>query len=98
MTTALAPPRTTAKLRSRQALRDAMLFNRVNVRELAAMCGKPSYQYTISHLHAGTRDTCSVHLARRIEESLRLFPGAMFELRVTGSNVDSQITRGHRAA
>jgi hypothetical protein len=98
VTTALAPPRTTARLRSQQALKDAMHFNRMNVPELAAACGRDSYRHTISHLHAGTRSTCSPHLARRIEESLRLYPGALFELRVSSGNVDATAppTRGRR--
>lgn len=77
-----------------------MEFNRINIRELSLACGKPTYRSTIGHLHSGARTTCSAHLGRRIEESLRLYPGALFELRVSTGNVDTVITpqRGRRAA
>lgn len=67
------------RLRSSRDLRDAMFFARVNVRELAEMCGSVRHRSSISHLHSGTRNTCSVVLGRRIEERLRLHPGALFE-------------------
>lgn len=97
-----APPRLEVRLRSRQALRDAMAFNRLTVRELSAACGKPSYRSTIGHLMSGARTTCSPHLARRIEESLRLYPGALFALRMTSDQSESAdpkaLTRGRRKA
>lgn len=95
------PPRLEAKLRSQKALRDAMTFNRMNVRELAQACGRLSYRSTIGHLHSGARTTCSPHLARRIEEALRLYPSALFELRVSGvipDNAPPTAPRGRRAA
>lgn len=64
-----------------------MHFARVNVPELAELCGSPRHRSTIAHLHAGTRNTCTVHLARRIEEVLRLHPGALFAPVVTTGNV-----------
>lgn len=77
-----------------------MVFNRLKIRELADACGRPSYRSTIGHLHSGTRDTCSAHLGRRIEEALRLHPGALFELRVSTGNVaaPTPTQRGRRAA
>lgn len=77
-TTASAAPMR-VKLRSTRDLRDAMFFARVNVRELSEMCGSLRHRSTIGHLHSGTRNTCSVALGRRIEERLRLHPGALFE-------------------
>lgn len=64
-----------------------MDYNRLTVRELSTACGKPSYRSTLGHLHSGARTTCRPHLARRIEESLRLYPGALFELRICSSEV-----------
>lgn len=75
-TRSLAPMR--AKLRERRDLTQAMYFHRLNVRELAELCGSRRHQSTISHLHSGARDTCDVYLARRIEEVLRLAPGSLF--------------------
>jgi hypothetical protein len=75
-----------------------MHFRRMTVLELAVACGNPKHRHTISHLHAGTRNTCSVHLARRIQEALNIPQSALFDLYVPGFNVDSQTTRGHRAA
>ncbi len=98
--TTTAPPRLEVRLRSKQALRDAMTFNRMNLRQLADACGRPSYRSTIGHLHSGARNTCSAHLGRRIEESLRLYPGALFDLRVSDVSADIGHTapRGKRAA
>jgi hypothetical protein len=79
-------PKLEVRLRSRQALKDAMAFNRMTIRELSDACGNPRYRSTIGHLHSGARTTCSPHLARRIEECLRLYPNALFELRVTSDN------------
>lgn len=86
----LAPMR--AKLRSRRDLRDAMHFARVNVRQLAELCGtdyrgRARHLSTLSHLHSGVRDTCDVYLARRVEEVLRLHPGALFMPVVTSDQV-----------
>jgi hypothetical protein len=78
--TAAALPRLEVRLRSSQALRDAMQFARLNVRELAEACGKPSYRSTIGHLHSGARTRCSPHLAARIEYVLRLPAHSLFEL------------------
>lgn len=98
--TAPAPPRLEVKLRSKQALRDAMTFNRMNLRQLADACGRPSYRSTLGHLHSGARTTCSAHLGRRIEEALRLYPGALFDLKVSAVSADIRqtATRGNRAA
>lgn len=102
MRTQHAPPRLEVRLRSRQALRDAMAFNRLTVRELSQACGKISYRSTIGHLTSGARSTCSPHLARRIEECLRLYPGALFELRMTsdqtGTADPKALLRGRRNA
>lgn len=86
-TTSTQQPKLEVKLRSRQALKDAMTFNRVTIRDLSLACGNMRYRSTIGHLHSGARTTCSPHLARRIEESLRLYPNALFELRVTTDNL-----------
>lgn len=80
-----------------------MAFNRMNVRQLAQACGRESYRSAVGHLHSGHRASCSPHLARRIEEALRLFPGALFELRMSGVRSDvkpapTAPTRGRRAA
>ncbi len=93
-------PRLEVRLRSRQALRDAMNFNRINIRELSLACGRETYRSTIGHLHSGARTTCSAHLGRRIEEALRLYPGALFDLRVSDVSADIGHTapRGKRAA
>lgn len=100
MTTPPQQARLEVRLRSRQALKDAMNYNRLNIRELSLACGKPTYRSTIGHLHSGARNTCSAHLARRIEEALRLYPGALFELRVCSDNSAPTPTpaRGRRAA
>jgi hypothetical protein len=74
------------RLRNTRHLRDAMHFARVNVRELAEMCGSIRHRSTIGHLHSGTRSTCSVALGRRIEERLRLYPGSLFDPVVTTVN------------
>lgn len=66
-----------------------MTYNRVNIRELSDACGSQRHRSTIGHLHSGARTTCSAHLARRIEESLRLYPGALFELRVSTDQADN---------
>ena len=77
-----------------------MDFNRINIRQLADACGRSSYRSTIGHLHSGARNTCSAHLGRRIEEALRLYPGALFELRVSDviADIRQTATRGNRAA
>lgn len=72
-------PAMRVRLKNTRDLRDAMFFARVNVRELSEMCGSLRHRSTIGHLHSGTRTTCSVALGRRIEERLRLHPGALFE-------------------
>lgn len=51
---------------------------RLSTRELSELCGSIRHQSTIAHLRSGQRDTCSVHLARRIEEILRQHAGALF--------------------
>lgn len=80
-----------------------MAFNRLTIRELSQACGKPSYRSTIGHLASGSRSTCSPHVARRIEESLRLYPGALFELRMTTDQSAATqslqaLSRGRRTA
>lgn len=98
-TQGITASRTRARLRNRRDFLDAMTFNRLNVRELAELCGRSTHQHTISHLRSGTRNTCSVHLARRIEEVLRERPGALFELSVSSDSlVTATPTRGRRAA
>lgn len=90
---------TRAKLRNQQDLIDAMSFFGISVPELAEVCGKRQYAHTISHLRYGTRDTCSIHLGRRIEKALRVHPGALFVPSVsTSSLVATTPTRGRRAA
>jgi hypothetical protein len=87
-----APPRLEARLVSAQALRGAMQYRRLTIRELAVACGRPSYRSTLGNLHSGARTTCSPHLARRIEEALCVAPGLMFELRVCRSHIESATT------
>lgn len=82
------PPKLEVKLRSRQALIDALAFNRMNVRELSLACGNMRHRSTIGHLRSGARSTCSPALAQRIELVLRLPPHSLFDLRMTTSNVD----------
>jgi len=92
-------PRLIYRLHSSQALRQQMTYRRMTVRELSAACGRPSYKSTIGNLRAGTRNTCSAHLAARIEESLCVSPGLLFEPVMTNVRVDSRPTyRGARAA
>lgn len=96
--TAPAPPRLEVRLRSTQALRDAMQFARLNVRELSAACGNPRYRSTIGHLRSGHRPTCSPHLAARIEHVLRLPPYALFELRMPSTHhIDTGQPRARKA-
>lgn len=66
------------RLRDLEDLRQAMYFQDLNVRELAELCGSLRHRSTIGHLHSGTRDTCSVILAKRIEKVLRVHPGSLF--------------------
>jgi hypothetical protein len=97
--TAAALPQLEVRLRSSQALRDAMQFARLNVRELAVACGKPSYRSTIGHLHSGARNRCSPHLAARIEHVLRLPAHSLFELSISSTHhVDSGRQTIRRAA
>lgn len=79
-----AVARTRARLIGQMALRDAMFYARMNVRELAIACGKEEYRHTISHLYSGTRNTCSAHIATRIEMALRVTPRSLFVPFVTG--------------
>lgn len=70
-----------------------MHFARLNVRQLAELCGtdyrgRARHLSTISHLHSGVRDTCDVYLARRVEEALRVHPGALFMPVVTSDRFD----------
>lgn len=67
-----------AKLRDVRDLQEAMRFARLNVRELAELCGDERHRSTIGHLHAGTRNTCSIVLAGRIERQLRVHAGSLF--------------------
>jgi hypothetical protein len=93
--TAPALPRLEVRLRSVQALRDAMKFGGLNVRELSEACGSPRHRSTIGHLHSGARDHCSPALAGRIEQVLRLPRHSLFDLRVTTSHMgtDTKIAR-----
>lgn len=99
-----APARTRARLVGQMALQDAMLYARMNVRELAIACGKEEYKHTISHLRSGTRNTCSAHLATRIELALRVTPRSLFTpfvTRVQSVPTDpkvAQTSRGRRKA
>jgi hypothetical protein len=61
--TAPALPRLEVRLRNPQALRDAMQFSRMNVRELSLACGSVRHRSTIGHLHSGRRNSCSPALA-----------------------------------
>lgn len=97
-TTRHAPPRLELRLRSRQILRDAMSYRRMTVRELSLACGRESYRSTLGHLHSGARSTCGPHLARRIEESLNMPPGSMFEPAICSSNSEPVTPRGRKAA
>jgi hypothetical protein len=96
------PLKLEARLRSREVLREAMDFNDMTVRELAMCCGRPSYRSTIGHLLTGARLSTSPQLAKRIEKCLRLDPGELFELKVTGDQPGptdpKALTRGKRAA
>lgn len=83
-----APPGLIARLKSERALHEAMRYAHYNVRTLAAACGNPRHRSTIGHLHAGTRSTCSVHLAGRIEEACHTFPGALFVLESRSGSSD----------
>lgn len=81
-----------------------MKFNRMTIRELSLASGDMRHRSTIGHLSSGARASCGPALARRIEESLRLYPGALFDLRVCTVDVDRAATttvpthRGRRAA
>lgn len=91
--------RTLAVLKDVQALHDAMHFSRLNIRELSEACGNMRYRSTIGHLHSGSRTTCSVALAGRIERVLRLPAHNLFALRVVSThNTDTGQTRGRKAA
>lgn len=76
-----------ARLRDRRDLNDALRFYRLSTRELSELCGSLRHMSTISHLRSGQRNTCSVHLARRIEEILRQHAGALFTPLVTSDKV-----------
>lgn len=96
-------PRTRMKLVGQYALQDAMEYAGMNIRDLAIACGKETYRYTISHLYYGTRDTCSAHLATRIERVLRINPRrSLFVPVVTRSQPvitdPKALTRGRRKA
>lgn len=79
-----------------------MSFNRMKIADLAVACGSPRHKSSIGHLHSGARNNCSVHLARKIEEALRLYPNALFELRMTdvkpGTTQQRSISRGSKGA
>lgn len=79
-------PRLEVRLRSPQALRDAMMFARLNVRELSAACGSPRHRSSIGHLVSGHRNRCSPHLAGRIEHVLRLPAYSLFELTIPSTH------------
>lgn len=90
-------PRLVYRLVSAQALRSQMTYRRFTVRELSVACGRESYKSTIGNLRSGARNTCSAHLAARIEEAL-VAPGLLFTPVLTKSNVEVAPTRGRRAA
>lgn len=74
-----------------------MTYNRLTVRELSVACGSLRYRSTIGHLRSGVRTSCSAELARRIEENLRLFPNALFDLRICSDTpTDYKHPRGTR--
>lgn len=105
MTTQHAPPRLEVRLRNPQALRDAMRFNGMNIRELSEACGGPRHRSTIGALHSlgpAHRPGCSPALAARIERVLRMPPHSLFELRMSTVTDDTPTrippTRGRRAA
>lgn len=87
------PARLEARLRSPQALHDAMEFAGMTIRELAAACGNPRHRSSIGHLSSGSRNRCSVHLAGRIERVLRLPRYSLFDLRVTTTH---NVVDGHK--
>lgn len=92
----LAPQRTIPTLRSPRALRDAMDYRRYTVRTLSVACGSIKHKSVIGNLRSGYRNTCDVTLARRIEEALGLYAGALFDLSTTNTNIVS--TPRRRAA
>jgi hypothetical protein len=97
--TAPALPRLEVRLRNPQALRDAMQFSRMNVRELSVACGSVRHRSTIGHLHSGRRNSCSPALAARIEFVLRLPAHSLFDLRMTTTHhVDTVQKIGRKAA
>ena len=68
-----------ARLRDARDLQDAMRFSgKLTIRELSELCGNLRYRSTIAHLHAGTRNTCAISLAEKIERALRVHPHALF--------------------
>jgi hypothetical protein len=92
-------PRVRARLRSPEALQDAMRFSRLNIRELSEACGNMRYRSTIGHLHSGARTECSPSLAGRIERVLRLPQHSLFDLRVVSThNMDTGQMKGRNAA
>lgn len=97
--TAPETPRLEVRLRSPQALADAMQFARLNVRELSQACGNMRYRSTIGHLRSGHRHSCSPHLAGRIEHVLRLPPYSLFDLRMpTTHNMDTGQKKARKIA
>ncbi len=76
-----------AKLRSRRDLNDSIRFYRMSTRELSELCGSLRHRSTIAHLRSGQRTTCTVHLARRIEDVLRQHAGALFTPIVTSDKL-----------
>lgn len=97
--TAPAKPRMLATLRSPEMLQDAMQFARLNIRELSVACGKTSYRSMIGHLHSGHSARCSVHLAGRIENVLRVPPRSLFYLTSTStSDIDTSRTTSRKVA
>ena len=67
-----------ARLRDVRDLQDAMRFAGLTCRDMAELCGNIKHRSTVGHLHAGTRNTCTIALAKRIEKILRVHPGALF--------------------
>ena len=67
-----------ARLRDVDDFQAAMRFHDLTCRELAVLCGDARHRSTVGHLHAGTRNTCTIALAKRIEKILRVAPGSLF--------------------
>lgn len=90
-------PRFTVHLKDPQALRDAMEFSDLDIRELSERCGSMRHRSTIGHLHSGARSTCSPHLAASIEKVLRLPRHSLFMADISNAHMGTT-ANGRRAA